>query len=101
MRRKNEVHTDIAVIKTEILNMSENITKIELNTKDFGIVKTDVKWLKFWHNKIVLGVIAAIIFSGVLLIFKIVEKVNDPTRIENGSQRIISQGPTEGSGDFR
>lgn len=89
----DNVKTDIAVIKTEILNISKEIKEIKINTKDFGILKTDVKWLKLWHNKIVLGVIAAIIFSGVLLIFKVMEKVNGTTGIENGSARIISQRP--------
>jgi len=75
-RTRNGMKTDIAVIKTEIKFISTAIKQIQENTKEFPTVKNDVKWLKYWHNKIVIGVIIAIVVSGYLGAIKLIAMIN-------------------------
>jgi len=69
--RRNGMKTQIAVMRTEQKNMLKILEEIKENTKDMPVMRTDLKWLKFWHNKIVIGVILAIIVGGAALIFQV------------------------------
>jgi len=67
--RRNGMKTQIAVIRTEQKNVIKILEEIKENTKDLPVMRTDLKWLKFWHNKIVVGILFAFILSGVALVF--------------------------------
>ena len=69
--RRNGMKTQIAVIRTEQKNILVILKEIKENTKDLPVVKNDVAWLKSWHNKIVMGIIFAIIIGGIALAFQV------------------------------
>ncbi len=73
-KKKNGIQTQISVMKTEVNFISETVKRIEENTKGLPTVANDVDWLKYWHNKIVVGLLAAIVLSGTLAIFQIIGK---------------------------
>lgn len=66
--------TQIAIMRTEQKGIVKTLEKIEKNTEDLPVLRTDVSWLKNWHNKIVLGVLAAVILTGTLGILKLLGK---------------------------
>lgn len=70
MKNNSSIKTQVAVIRTRIKSIDDGIREIKKNTQDLPAVRTDVEWLKSWHNKIVVGVILAIIVGGVALIFR-------------------------------
>lgn len=69
--RRNGIKTQVAVMRTEQKNMLKILEEIKDNTIDLPVLRTDVSWLKFWHNKIVMGIIFAIIIGGVALAFQV------------------------------
>ncbi len=72
MAKKNgSTETKIAVMRTEQKSMLSILKEIKENTKDLPVLRTDVSWLKSWHNKIVVGVLFAIILGGVAMIFQV------------------------------
>ena len=71
----------IPVIEEKITNVQSIISEVKTgidslnNLKiDFEKTKTDVSWLKGWHNKIVLGVIFSILIGFFTIIFSLVGK---------------------------
>lgn len=69
--RRNGMKTQIAVIRTEQKNVIKILEEIKENTKDLPVVRNNVKWLMDWHNKIVMGIIFAIIIGGIALAFQV------------------------------
>lgn len=62
--------SQIPVIFEKISNVKEAVDEIKVRTEGLNGLKTDVKWLKSWHWKIVVGVIFAIIIGAIKFITK-------------------------------
>lgn len=71
MKNNSSLKTQVAVIRSRIKSIDDGIKEIKENTKDLPVVRNDVKWLKYWHNKIIIGVISALLVSGFLAVYKI------------------------------
>lgn len=71
MKNNSSLKTQVAVIRSRMKSIDDGIKEIKENTKDLPVVRNDVKWLKFWHNKIVIGIIFAIIVGGIALAFQV------------------------------
>lgn len=61
MTKKGNNKVNIAVIQTDVKWIRRSICDIKETVKEVPQIQTDVGWLKFWHNKIVLGVIISLI----------------------------------------
>jgi len=51
----------LAIVQTDVSWIKLTLGEIKEKIEDVPQIKTDIKWLKFWHNKIVLGVVASLI----------------------------------------
>lgn len=69
--RRVSTNTRIEVIRTEQKNMLTILEEVKENTRDLPVVRNNVKWLINWHNKIVMGIIFAIIIGGIALAFQV------------------------------
>lgn len=69
--KKLSTRTRVEVVINEQKNMFIVLKEIKENTKDLPVLRTDLKWLKDWHNKIVIGVLFAIIVGGIALAFQV------------------------------
>lgn len=64
----------IPVIETHLSYIKIAVDEIKESIKPVSEMKNDIRWLKFWHNKIVLGVIFALVTGFGTLIFTLVVK---------------------------
>ena len=64
----------IPVIETHLTYIKIAVDEIKETIKPVAGMKSDIAWLKFWHNKIVMGVILALVTGLGTLIFTLVVK---------------------------
>ena len=64
----------IPVIEFQMTQISETLVEIKKNTDGFIGVKTDVDWLKQWHNWIVGGVLTSILAAIVVGVISFIKR---------------------------
>ena len=64
----------IPVMETNIGYIKETVEKIEYILGDYNTIRTDVKWLKNWHWKIIAGTIGAIGIDVVTIIMGVLKR---------------------------
>ena len=76
LRRKQDFDNlqKIPVMETNIGYIKETVEKIEYILGDYNTIRTDVKWLKNWHWKIIAGTIGAIGIAVVTIIMGVLKR---------------------------
>jgi len=75
--RISGIHQGILEIKTSI----ESFNQLKVEVME---TKTNVSWLKSWHNKIVLGILISLLSAAVLAFFQVTMNRESGNRIHSG-----------------
>lgn len=69
LKREDDIKL-LYTMSKQVENTANDVSEIKNKIDNYNGLKTDVSWLKNWHNKIVLGVIFSIMIGFIALILK-------------------------------